>query len=547
MTPLRIPEGAGTVRDAPAQPVSVAGDGVVHGVARPLQPTGDRGGQPPTERLEQQGNSRGPSVRPVAIRHDPPARGPDGRSDGLEQGGRVRILEREEGEPSAAVDPRDRPGREAAEPSLVVVQDDGADDPGRSGGRGIAHGSSQGISLGLRMDSGTLETLFARRTRAAAGDALAEILALGNATDIISFAGGFPDPSIFPGAEVAEIVRELIETGDTTAMQYPPVDGLPTTRAFLADRIERLEGVRPDESELFVTSGGIEALELLGKVFLDPGDVVLVEGPTYLGAIMGFASFEADVRAVPMDDEGLDVEQLADLLARGLRPKLLYSIPDHQNPSGVSMSGDRRRSLAELARRYGFVVVEDVAYREITFDGRREPCLWSLAPDVVVQVGTFAKLFCPGVRLGWAVGPPPIVAKLAWAKQNTDQGAAALGQRIVTEYGRRGLLEPRIAASIALYRARCVRMLAELSERMPETASWTRPSGGFFLWVTLPPGSNAVTLAAAARQAGVAFVPGTAFFPDGRGVEHLRLSFSRAGEDVIPDGIARLARLIAPG
>jgi 2-aminoadipate transaminase len=294
-----------------------------------------------------------------------------------------------------------------------------------------------------------------------------------------------------------------------------------------------------------ITSGAIEALELVCKSFLDRGDLVVVEAPTYLGAIMAFRSFEAEVDAVPMDEHGLDVDELGRRLARGLRPKLLYVIPDHQNPAGVSLSADRRGPLVELARRHGFLIVEDVAYRELGFDDDTAPSLWSLAPDVVVQAGTTSKTFFPGVRLGWAVGPADVSARLVAAKQNTDQCAGALGQRMFEEYVRRDWIDEQLAQSRALYRRKCERTLAALERSMPAGARWTSPRGGFFSWLTLPAGGNAVDLARSAAERGVGIVPGSLFFPDGRGGDNVRLSFSLVDEGQIDDGIERLAALLA--
>jgi 2-aminoadipate transaminase len=373
------------------------------------------------------------------------------------------------------------------------------------------------------------ERLFAARTRAGHGDALVAVLALANVRDIVSFAGGFPDPATFPGEALAEIFRGL----DSTAFQYAPTAGLPGVRDYIAGRLE----ARPEDGGLLVTSGSIEALELAGKAFLDPGDTVVVEGPTYMGAIMSLQSFEARIETVPMDADGMDVEAL-----EPLRPKLVYTIPDHQNPAGVSLSEERRRALVELARRHGFLVLEDVAYRELGWDEARPPSLWELAPDVVVQAGTFSKIFFPGVRLGWAAGPPDVVAKLVWAKQLTDQCAGALGQRLLEEYGRRGLLDEQIERATALYRSRCEAMMAALERHLAGRAEWTRPSGGFFTWLTLP--VDATELARRALEAKVAFVPGVPFFADGRGTHNARLSFSRVTEDEIEEGVARLASLL---
>ena len=384
-----------------------------------------------------------------------------------------------------------------------------------------------------------------RRAGIDLGGDISSILALANATDVISFGGGFPDPSTFPDRSLATLLGELLARGDATALQYSPVEGLAGTRAYLRHRLGRLDGVEPDEAELMVTSGGIDGLSLVGRTFLDPGDLALVEAPTYLGAIMGFRSLEAEVAGVRMDEDGLRVDDLADLLSSGLRPKLLYTIPDHQNPAGVTMAADRRPELLELARRYGFLVVEDVAYRELGFSERRLHSLWSLGPDVVVQLGTFSKTFFPGVRLGWAAGPSEVVANLVTAKQLGDQCAGALGQRLLEEYGRRGLLDRQIRAARALYRRRCETMLGALERHMPPGVTWTRPGGGFFCWLTLPELLDASELAPRALDHGVAYVPGSAFFADRGGRGTLRLAFCKVPDDRIDEGVRRLAQLFA--
>ena len=387
---------------------------------------------------------------------------------------------------------------------------------------------------------------FAARARGDVGEGLASILSLANVTDIISFSGGFPDPATFPGQVLADLLRELIGSGDASAMQYAPTRGLPGVREYVASRLHRMEGVLPTDSELMITSGAIEAMELIGKSFLDPGDVVLVEGPTYLGAIMAFRSFQAEVTAISMDDGGLRVDMLEEVLSArgGGRVKLLYAIPDHQNPAGVSLASDRREALIGLARTHGFLIVEDVAYRELGFDEERPPSLWSIGPDVVVQIGTFSKTFFPGVRLGWAAGPAEVVAQLVAAKQNTDQCAGALGQRLLEEYGRRGHLDEQIVRARALYRRRCGALMQAMEEHMPEGVAWTRPRGGFFSWVTVNGTLDTAGLAERALAQRVAYVPGAAFFPDGRGGNRLRLAFSRVEDSAIPEGVKRLGMLI---
>jgi 2-aminoadipate transaminase len=388
------------------------------------------------------------------------------------------------------------------------------------------------------------DRLFAERTRGEVGEGIAAVLAFLGRPDLISFAGGFPDPLTFPRERASALLAEFAAAGESAAFQYAPTRGLAGPLDAIAGRLETLQGRRPADDELVITSGAIEALELVGKSFLDRGDLVVVEGPTYLGAIMAFRSFEAELVAVPLDEQGLEVDELQRRLAEGLRPKLVYTIPDHQNPAGVSLSRERRELLVELARRYGFLVVEDVAYRELGFGDEPEPSLWSLAPDVVLQAGTTSKTLFPGVRLGWAVGPADVSAQLVSAKQNTDQCAGALGQRLFEEYVRRGWIDEQLVQSRSLYRRKCERMLSALERYMPAGTRWTSPKGGFFSWLTLPDDEDAGEVAKRAVERGVAIVPGSLFFADDRGGNNVRLSFSLVDEAEIDDGIERLASLV---
>jgi 2-aminoadipate transaminase len=276
---------------------------------------------------------------------------------------------------------------------------------------------------------------------------------------------------------------------------------------------------------------------------VDAGDVVVVEAPTYLGAIMAFRGYEADVRGVPVDGDGLRTDVLADQLAAGLRPKILYTIPDFQNPTGLSMSAPRRAELIALARRYGFLILEDVAYRDLGFV-HPPPSLWSMAPDVVLQAGTFSKIFCPGVRLGWAAGPAEIISRLVVAKQNSDQCSGALGQRMLEEYGRGGHLERQLVASRALYARRAALLGQALAAHMPAGTTWTTPRGGFYIWVTAPGGVDTVALSTAARARKVAYVPGRPFYPGSDGATQIRLAYSRVADGLIDEGIRRLGEVL---
>jgi 2-aminoadipate transaminase len=398
--------------------------------------------------------------------------------------------------------------------------------------------------MAVTSDTGRWDALFAARTRGDVGEGIAFVLGFLGRPDLISFAGGLPDPRTFPRDRAASLLEEFAASGETAAFQYTPTQGLAGTIDAVAGRLETVQGRRPPDDELLITSGGIEALELIGKTFLDRGDTVVVEGPTYLGAIMAVRGFEAEVVAVPMDDEGLEVDELERMLAGGLRPKFLYTIPDHQNPAGVSLSPDRREALVELARRYGFLVLEDVAYRDLSFDDDPPASLWSIAPDTVVQAGTTSKSLFPGVRLGWAVGPAEICAKLVSAKQNTDQCSGGLGQRILEEYIRRGWIDEQLAESRALYGSKWERLSAALSRSMPAGTDWTHPTGGFFSWLTLP-GCDSTELVGRAAEAGVGIVPGSMFYADGRGGENIRLAFSMVDESLIDEGVDRLGALLA--
>jgi 2-aminoadipate transaminase len=384
---------------------------------------------------------------------------------------------------------------------------------------------------------------FAQRARNRGDAELATILA-GAPPGALSMAGGFPHPDTFPAADLDEIVARLLRDEPAVALQYAPSEGIPSMREYLIDRQEALQGRRPEPDELIVTSGGMEAIALLSHSLLDPGDVVAVEAPTYLGALMAFAGFEAEVEGIAMDDDGLVVEALAERLEDGLRPKFLYVIPEFQNPTGRTLSLERRHALVELCREHGLLVLEDVAYREMSFDGGALPSLWSLGPDVVLQAGTFSKIFCPGVRLGWAAGPADVVGQMAAAKQTTDQCAGGLGQRMVEEYGRAGHLERRLPAARALYASHWRALAQALERHLPAGCRWSEPAGGFFCWLELPEGLDAVALRPAATRAGVTYVPGAPFYPRGGGRGELRLSFSHLGEAELDEAVRRLAGAI---
>jgi 2-aminoadipate transaminase len=388
------------------------------------------------------------------------------------------------------------------------------------------------------------QTTFARRARIELTSELGTILA-GPPPGVLGMSGGFPNPATFQTDVLDGIAARLIRDEPGVALQYAPSEGIASVREFLLDRVEALFGRRPAPEELTVTSGGMECIDLVSRTLLDPGDDVVVEAPTYLGAIMAFGGYGARLTGIPMDEQGMLVDELAERLEGGLVPKLVYVIPEFQNPSGRTLSLARREALIEACRRHGVPIFEDVAYRDLSYDGSTLPSLWSLAPDVVLQAGTFSKVFCPGFRLGWAAGPPELIAKLAVAKQNTDQCAGALGQRMVEEYGRAGHFETGIPKARALYASHWAATERALREHMPAGVRWSEPTGGMFTWLEVPEGLDTLTLRDQAIEAGVAFVPGTAFYPGDGGRREMRLSFSSLGEDDLAEAIRRLAGVIA--
>lgn len=386
---------------------------------------------------------------------------------------------------------------------------------------------------------------FARRA-AGSGDELSAILSLADAGNAITFSGGFPAPETFPTAILTDLAEQAIREHAAVALQYTPTEGLAGLRATLRDWIAGGQHHRPGERELMVTSGGIEALSLLARILLDPGDVVLVEAPTYLGAITAFTGLEAQVDTVSTDGDGIDPDALAERLADASRgvPKLLYVIPDFANPTGRWTSTQRRQAIVATCRAHGVLVVEDVAYRELAFHPEPRPSLYALGPDIVVQIGTFSKIFFPGVRLGWAAGPAEVIGAMVRAKQNSDQCAGGLGQWLVERYLQGGHLEPQLARARRLYEQRAQALLTALARHLPAGCTWTEPAGGFFTWVTAPPEVDTAALLPRAEALGVAYVPGAPFYPQRCPTHQLRLSFSRVDIDQIEEGARRLGVLL---
>ncbi len=391
--------------------------------------------------------------------------------------------------------------------------------------------------------------LFARRTNVMRSSAMRDLMEITARPEVISLAGGLPDTSTFPPESFAAMLTRIAQESSAEALQYGPTEGFEITRRAVV-KVMAAEGMHPDPGDILVTTGGQQALDLIAKTLIDPGDVVICEAPTYPGAVPVFSSYEADTRQIEIDDEGMRIDELErvldELAAEGRQPKFVYTVPTFQNPGGVTMSAPRRRKLVELARVRELLVVEDNPYGLLRYEGQApEPLLKLDGGDYVLYVGTFSKILSPGIRIGWVCAPPPIKAKLVLGKQAADLCTPTLSQHFVDEFFSHGDWAGYVTELCRVYVARRDAMLEALERHFPPQASWTQPAGGLFVWATLPDYINTTDLLARALRDNVAFVPGAAAFVDGRGTSSMRLNFSASGEDEIREGIRRIGRVVA--
>ncbi|MGH3443332.1 MAG: PLP-dependent aminotransferase family protein [Nitriliruptorales bacterium] len=373
------------------------------------------------------------------------------------------------------------------------------------------------------------------------------LFAVASRPDVVSLAGGMPFTAALDLQAVEDVVSEVVRDHGATALQYGEGQGRAGLREQLAG-VMASEGVPGHTDDLVVTVGGQQGIELVAKLFVDPGDVVLAEGPTYVGALGAFSSYETEVRHVPMDDDGLIPEALEDQLDRlvdeGRRAKLLYTVPNHQNPAGVSLSVARREAIADIVTRRDLLVVEDNPYGLLDFEGRTWPAIRSLIPDRVIYIGTMSKTFAPGARIGWVAAPGPIRDKLVLLLEAADLCHSNLTQMIVERWLQRQPWIDQVKRFREVYRERAEATLAGLAEEFPRGCTWTRPTGGFYVWLTVPAGIDTAGLLAKAVSHRVAYVPGTGFFADGQGHDRMRLCYSYPDPDTIREGLARLGALL---
>ncbi len=388
-----------------------------------------------------------------------------------------------------------------------------------------------------------MEHIFAARMGKAHRSFIREILKVTADPEIISFAGGLPNPELFPLEPLAEATQQVLAEKGPESLQYSTTEGDPELRAWIADRYRVRFGLDVDPSIVLVTTGSQQCLDLAAKVFIDPGTKVLVERPGYLGAIQAFSLFEPEFVTVELTDEGPDLDALEAEMAKG-GIKLYYAVPNFQNPSGRRYTIKARQRVAELCNEHGVLFMEDDPYGELRFEGEHLPPVYSFTNGESLLMGSFSKIAAPGFRLGWMVAPADIHSKLVTAKQASDLHTSTLNQAILVRWLATGDLDQHIERIRDRYREHRDVMLAAVNEHFPEGVQVTCPEGGMFLWVTLPNGLSSMDLLEEAVRCKVAFVPGRPFYVDGSGENSLRMNFSNANPERIREGVIRLGRAL---
>ena len=393
------------------------------------------------------------------------------------------------------------------------------------------------------------EKRFAQRVQGMKSSAIRELLKVTEQPEMISFAGGLPAPEVFPIERVAQATSRVLAERGEQALQYGATEGYRPLRELLAQRMSRGNLCLTVDNVLIV-SGSQQALDLLGKIMIDLGDRIVVEAPTYMGALQAWNSYNARYITVPADEQGMQTAYLEEALQQD--PKYIYVLPNFQNPTGVTLTEERRHTLVSLAQQYSVPIVEDDPYAELRFEGEHLPSLLMLEGERqegayqgnVIYLGTFSKIMAPGMRLGWVIAPSEVIGKLVQAKQGVDLHTASFTQMIAYELLKDGFLDEHVHVIRRVYQERRDAMLAAMEEHFPEEVKWTHPEGGMFLWGTLPEGSDATELLKQAVERNVVFVPGASFYPNGGGRNTLRLNYSHDKPERIREGIARLGRVL---
>lgn len=392
---------------------------------------------------------------------------------------------------------------------------------------------------------GDLSMKFAKRMERLQASEIRELLKLTAQPDIISFAGGLPAPELFPVEEIAKVSHDLVLKEGRQLLQYATTEGRPTLRAKIAKRMAEKYKAAVDPDEILITTGSQQCLDFAGKLFLNPGDVVLCESPSYLGALNAFNAYEPTFMEVPTDDGGLIPEELDKILATTPNCKFIYVIPDFQNPTGRTWSLERRQKFMEVVNKYDLPVLEDNPYGELRYEGEILPSLKSLdTKGLVMFLGTFSKIFCPGLRLGWVAAAKDVVTEFVKIKQSADLHTSNFDQGVADAYMEAYDLDEHVRKIVALYKSRRDLILKTMAEEFPAGVEWTHPEGGLFLWVTLPEGVSARKVFDKCIQMKVAAVIGDAFYPNQKTDRSMRINYSNMPEDKIVEGIKRMAQAI---
>jgi len=393
-----------------------------------------------------------------------------------------------------------------------------------------------------------LEQIYSTNIRNMKKSAIRELLKLTQRPEIISFAGGLPAPESFPIEQLKEISCEVLDQDGPAALQYSATEGVTELRQLLVDRYNE-EGLNIELKNLVITTSSQQGLDLLAKIFINRGDKVICGLPSYLGGLSAFNSYGAEMIGIKFDEHGMraDIleEKLAKLKSEGIKPKFIYTIPDFQNPAGITMPEFRRKEIIEIARKYDILIIEDSPYREVRFEGQAQKTIFELDGNgQVILLGTFSKIFVPGFRIGWVVANEQIVDKFVTAKQTTDLCTPTLNQKIVHKYIEKGYFDINLKKIIQQYHEKRDNMLQAFRDHMPAGVEWTEPEGGLFLFLTLPEGMDAENLFQKAIENNVAFVLGKVFHCDGSGENTMRINFSFMPKEKTTEGVKRLAKAI---
>jgi 2-aminoadipate transaminase len=384
------------------------------------------------------------------------------------------------------------------------------------------------------------QRFLARRTEGMKSSAIRELLKITQQPDVISFAGGLPAPELFPVREIEEACCYLLREDPKIALQYSTTEGHLPLREYLTESMGAY-GIERSPDDILITTGSQQALDLIGKTFIDPGSKVLTGRPTYLGAIQAWRAYQGEFITVPLDDDGMRVEEIEGKLAAADDIRFIYVLPNFHNPAGTTLPENRRLQLVEIAREHDLIIVEDDPYGALRYEGEAPSPISALAPERTLYLGTFSKTLTPGLRIGWVAAPREIRQRLVLAKQGADLHTSTFDQMIANDIAQRGIIEVHVEHLQGIYGARRNTMLEALSEFWPEGCCWTRPEGGLFLWARIPWDIDTNALLVEALKNKVAYVPGINFYPHGDGGHKaMRLNFSNAQPDMIIEGIRRL-------